>query len=54
MRTVGGTFEWEKDFEYLHGVVNAFPTFRGADSNSAEAVVMLWLVVAVPGRKVKT
>lgn len=28
VKTVGGTFEWEKDFEYLHGGVNAFPTWH--------------------------
>lgn len=54
VKTVGGTFEWEKDRismvlsrHFLHGI-------WGADSYSDEAVVMLWLAMAVLGTKLKT
>lgn len=55
VKTVGGTFEWERDSicmvlstHFLRGV------WRGVDSYSTEAVVMPWLVMALLGSKLKT
>lgn len=41
--------------QYLHGGVNAFPTWclGRVDYYSTEAVAMLWLVMAVLGSKLK-
>lgn len=42
--------------QYLHGVLNTFPSWHlgEADSYSAEALAILWLVMAVLGRKLRT